>query len=174
MNVLCGKVQRTGGKLFISDKEAEIHEFKKMIGFVPQEDVMHRELSVKEVLLHSARIRLPQSFSAAEIEDFVDLLMRVLNLSHVQDSPIGDETKRGVSGGQRKRVNIGMELAALPVCLFLDEPTSGLDSTSALEVCESMQKLSGLGMTLVSVIHQPRMEIFEKFDDILMVCGYIV
>lgn len=82
---------------------------------------------------------------------------------------IGDETTRGISGGQRKRVNIGLELAGAPLALFLDEPTSGLDSTAALNVCEILKRLTRLGITVVSVIHQPRFEIFSKFDDILLI-----
>ncbi|KAJ3253942.1 hypothetical protein HK103_007611 [Boothiomyces macroporosus] len=169
MNVLCGKVPRTDGKLYVSGKEAEITDFKKMIGYVPQEDVMIRTLTVREILTHAARIRLPRSWSDVEVSKYVDALLLVLNLAHVQDSIIGDETRRGVSGGQRKRVNIGIELAAVPVCIFLDEPTSGLDSTSALEVCETLRKITRLGLTTVAVIHQPRVEIFDKFDDILMI-----
>ncbi|KAJ3312242.1 hypothetical protein HDV04_003285 [Boothiomyces sp. JEL0838] len=169
MNVLCGKVSRTDGKLYVSGKEAEIHEFKKMIGYVPQEDVMIRQLTVRDVLTHSARIRLPRSWTEEDIRSYVDALLVALNLAHVQDTIIGDEVRRGVSGGQRKRVNIGIELAAVPVCIFLDEPTSGLDSTSALEVCEILRKITRLGLTTVAVIHQPRVEIYEKFDDILMI-----
>jgi ABC-type multidrug transport system ATPase subunit len=85
------------------------------------------------------------------------------------DSNIGDETTRGISGGQRKRVNIGIELCAIPTCIFLDEPTSGLDSTASLEVCDNLRQIAELGLTIVSVIHQPRIEIFEKFDDVFLI-----
>ena len=75
MNVLCGKVSRTSGELRISGKEAEASQFKKLIGFVPQDDIMLRELTVREVLTHSARIRLPNTWSNQEIEEFVDNLL---------------------------------------------------------------------------------------------------
>ncbi|KAJ3192059.1 hypothetical protein HK101_007118 [Irineochytrium annulatum] len=169
MNVLMGKVARTGGRLYINGAEAEIHLYRKIIGYVPQEDIMLRELTVREVVLHSARVRLPRSWSTKQIEDHVDNVLKALNLSHVANSFIGDETTRGVSGGQRKRVNIGMELAAAPLAIFLDEPTSGLDSTAALEVADILQNIAHLGLTIVSVIHQPRIEIFKKFDDVLMI-----
>ncbi|KAI8909746.1 hypothetical protein EDD86DRAFT_226334 [Gorgonomyces haynaldii] len=169
MNVLCGKVSRTSGKLWVNGKEAEVHQFKKLIGYVPQEDVMLRELTVKENILHAARVRLPRSWTDKEINDYVDDLIAALNLSHVKDTIIGDEIKRGVSGGQRKRVNIGIELAACPICIFLDEPTSGLDSTAALEVCKILKQITALGITVVAVVHQPRVEIFEAFDDVLMI-----
>lgn len=99
MNTLCGKVDRTAGQLFISGKEAELSQYKKIFGFVPQEDVMHRELTVRDNILHSARIRLPSSWTEAEIQEHVDNVLETLNLSHVAYSPIGDETTRGVSGG---------------------------------------------------------------------------
>ncbi|KAI9349485.1 hypothetical protein DFJ73DRAFT_659752 [Zopfochytrium polystomum] len=169
MNVLMGKVNRTSGTLKINGHPAEMRKYKEIIGYVPQEDIMLRELTVREIISHSARIRLPRSWTAAEIEDYVDAVLNVLNLVHVQDNLIGDETTRGVSGGQRKRVNIGMELAAVPLALFLDEPTSGLDSTAALKVAEILKQIAATGLTVVSVIHQPRYEIFQQFDDILMI-----
>ncbi|KAI8816706.1 uncharacterized protein EV422DRAFT_275965 [Fimicolochytrium jonesii] len=168
MNVLMGKVPRTNGTLYINNKESEMHKFKKIIGYVPQEDIMHRELTVKENIHHAARVKLPASWTAKEVEDYTDAVIAALNLSHVAHSPIGDETTRGISGGQRKRVNIGIELAGVPITLFLDEPTSGLDSTSALSVCQNLKDVAGLGLTIVSVIHQPRYEIFRAFDDIIL------
>ncbi|TPX55433.1 hypothetical protein PhCBS80983_g05319 [Powellomyces hirtus] len=168
MNVLMGKVPRTDGTLFINGLESEMSKFKKIIGYVPQEDVMLRELTVRENILHAARVKLPSAWTNKEIEDYTEAVIASLGLSHVAHSIIGDETTRGVSGGQRKRVNIGMELAGVPLTLFLDEPTSGLDSTSALSVCENLKEVARLGLTVVSVIHQPRYEIFRSFDDIVL------
>ncbi|KAJ3039199.1 hypothetical protein HDV00_012522 [Rhizophlyctis rosea] len=164
MSVLMGKVARTEGKLFINGREGEMSKFKKIIGYVPQEDVMLREMTVRENILHAARVKLPADWTSTEIETYADAIIEALGLSHVAHTPIGDETTRGVSGGQRKRVNIGIELAGVPLTLFLDEPTSGLDSTSALSVCENLKDISHLGVTVVSVIHQPRYEIFRSFD----------
>ncbi|KND05205.1 uncharacterized protein SPPG_00865 [Spizellomyces punctatus DAOM BR117] len=169
MNVLMGKVKRTGGTLYVNGQESEMHVFRKVIGYVPQEDIMLRELTVWENVLHSAKIRLPGDWSAKDVEEHVHGVLSALNLSHVAHTIIGDETTRGVSGGQRKRVNIGMELAAVPLAIFLDEPTSGLDATAALDVADIMSSLTHLGLTLVAVIHQPRVEIFERFDDLLMI-----
>ena len=84
---------------------------------------MHRELTVYENIIHSARVRLPTSWTDKQVHDYVEDILYLLKLSHIRNSPIGDEYSRGVSGGQRKRVNIAMELAAAPVSLFLDEPT---------------------------------------------------
>jgi len=91
-----------------------------------------------------------------------------MQIDHIQNSIVGGVEKRGISGGQRKRVNIGLELAAQPTVLFLDEPTSGLDSTSSLAVVYSLKKMCQLGMTCIMVIHQPRYSLFTLFDDVLL------
>ncbi|KAJ3015720.1 UNVERIFIED_CONTAM: hypothetical protein HDU68_012591 [Siphonaria sp. JEL0065] len=169
MNVLMGKVSRTDGSLRINNIVAEMQTYRKIIGYVPQEDVMIPELTVKENLLYSARIRLPSSWTNKEVEEHIDSLLKALNLAQVANSRIGSTLERGISGGQRKRVNIGLELAAVPLSIFLDEPTSGLDSTAALDVVNIMSSISRLGLTIVAVIHQPRLEIFEAVDDVLMI-----
>jgi ABC-type multidrug transport system ATPase subunit len=170
LNVLSGKVNRSFGTLKISGKEVELSEYRKIYGFVPQDDVMHQEMTVRENILHSARIRLPATWTDEEIEEHTDTVIEALDLSHVAHSVIGDGIKRGISGGQRKRVNIGIELVACPLCLCLDEPTSGLDSTAALEVVDVLEKITQLGVTILSVIHQPRVEIFKKFHDVMLIC----
>jgi ABC-type multidrug transport system ATPase subunit len=168
MNVLCGKVARTSGKLWISGQELELSRYRKIVGFVPQDDIMYRELTVRENILHSARIRLPRNWTEAEVQRHVDLVLEALDLVHVQHTLIGDGITRGISGGQRKRVNIALEIASCPLTLCLDEPTSGLDSTAALEVADMLKRMADLGMTVVAVIHQPRVEIFKKFDEVLL------
>lgn len=126
---------------------------------------MLNELTVRENIAYSAHVRLPRSWTHAEIESFVDEVLEVLELSHVAHSLIDN-----VSGGQRKRVNIGMELVTAPSALFLDEPTSGLDATAALKIANIMKNVAqNIGITIVAVIHQPRYEIFTEFDDLLMI-----
>lgn len=99
----------------------------------------------------------------------VNECIEVLGISHVQHSPIGDERTRGVSGGQRKRVNIGIELVADPSVLFLDEPTSGLDSTTATALCITLKTIARKkNMTVAAVIHQPSLSSFLEFDDLLL------
>lgn len=111
--------------------------------------------------MYSARGRLPASMTDNDRRVFVDEIITMLGLDELRDSLIGDEMKRGISGGQRKRVNVGIELVADPSVLFLDEPTSGLDSSSSMEICSCLRKLSRTGMTVVAVIHSPRYEIFN-------------
>ncbi|KAJ3111510.1 hypothetical protein HDU96_005641 [Phlyctochytrium bullatum] len=169
MNVLMGKVPGTNGELKINGVVEEMRRYKNLIGYVPQEDVMLQELTVREVIAHSAKCRLPRGWKKTQIETHVDNVINALGLSGVQHVQIGDTFTRGISGGQRKRVNVGMELAAAPSALFLDEPTSGLDSTSALDLAHILRATARLGLTIVSVIHQPRVEIFEAFDDVLLI-----
>ncbi len=164
LSVLMGKVSRTGGVLKINGKEDEMYRYKKIVGFVPQDDTMMRELTVRENILFSARVRLPRhGWTDAQIQTYVEAVIEVLGLGECADT-----LSENVSGGQRKRTNIGMELAMAPTAIFLDEPTSGLDSTAALEVCRTLRSIADLGLTVVAVIHQPRYEIFETFDDLLI------
>lgn len=114
MNVLMGKLARTGGRLMINDREVEMYHFKKIIGYVPQDDVMLHELTVRENIAYSAHTRLPRSWSTKEIESFIDVILEALDLTHVAGNMIN-----AVSGGQRKRVNIGMELVTCPSAMFL-------------------------------------------------------
>jgi len=125
--VLCGKVPRTGGRIFINGVESEMHKYRRQVGFVPQDDIMLRELTVEDILTHSARVRLPRGTSEADIQARVDKVIQDMLLTDVRYSVVGDELTRGISGGQRKRVNVGMELVANLSACFLDEPTSGLD-----------------------------------------------
>jgi len=135
---------------------------------VPQDDIVFPELTVRENILHSARVRLSASWRDKAIQDHVDSLIACLQLTHVQHSRVGDATKPVISGGQRKRVNIGIELAAAPMAIFLDEPTSGLDATSAASIMRVLRAISRLGVTVISIIHQPREQIFYGFDQLLL------
>lgn len=168
VNLLMGKVEKSAGEVLMNNREIKMSRFKKLVGFVPQDDIMIRELTIYENILHAARCRLPASWSNAQIEQHCNTIISSLNLSHVKHTNIGDERTRGISGGQRKRVNIGIELGSVPLALFMDEPTSGLDANTALNVCELLQKISRLGLTIISIIHQPRCEIFKKFDNLLL------
>jgi len=91
-----------------------------------------------------------------------------LGLNQVLYAPIGDEKSRGISGGERKRVNIGLELVSDPCILFLDEPTSGLDSSSSRDVVQCLRQIAATGITVVAVLHQPSYEIFSMTDDLLL------
>lgn len=168
VNVLMGKQSHTGGRVLVNGVAGKMKDYKKIIGYVPQDDIVLPELTVRENILHSGRIRLPKTWSAKDVNSHVDAVVDCLELSHVAHSMVGTVAKPTISGGQRKRVSIGMELAAAPQALFLDEPTSGLDATAAGSIMKTLKALSKLGISVIVIIHQPRSEIFEMIDDLIL------
>ncbi|KND03224.1 uncharacterized protein SPPG_09010 [Spizellomyces punctatus DAOM BR117] len=169
VSLLTNKAKRTSGTIRINGIEEELSKYRKLIGFVPQEDVMLRELTVRDILMHSALMRLPVEWSNKRKKDLVLETISFLGLDHIMDNVIGNEEERGISGGQRKRVNIGMELVAAPSVLFLDEPTSGLDSATSFEVCSLLHTIAREQfMTIAAVVHSPSPAAFNQFDDLLL------
>jgi ABC-type multidrug transport system ATPase subunit len=172
LSTLAGKASygvRSGAIFVNGDASVPLSRFQKITGFVPQEDVMHRDLTVKETLVFQARLRLPASAGEVEVHDVVNDVIASLGLFDVRHMKIGDENIRGISGGQRKRVNIGMELVARPSLLFLDEPTSGLDSTSSREVVTALRTVATTkGINVLVVLHQPAYETFMLFHKVLL------
>lgn len=168
VNVLMGKTTHTGGTVKVNGVAAKMKKYKKIIGYVPQDDIVLPELTVRENILHAARIRLPSKWSETEVRNHANAVIDCLDLTHVRDSKVGSVAAPVISGGQRKRVSIGMELAAAPMAIFLDEPTSGLDAAAASSIMKTLKALSHLGMTIVVIIHQPRVEIFEMIDDLIL------
>jgi ABC-type multidrug transport system ATPase subunit len=171
LNVLMGKANLTSGAIKINGWPKDMSKYKKLIGYVPQDDIVFPELTVRENILHSARCRLPASWRDKEIQDHVDSLLACLQLTHVKHMRVGDAVKPVISGGQRKRVNIGIELAAAPMAIFLDEPTSGLDAASASTIMRLLKAVSKLGVTVVAIVHQPREKIFYEFDQLLLLAS---
>jgi ABC-type multidrug transport system ATPase subunit/pSer/pThr/pTyr-binding forkhead associated (FHA) protein len=164
---LNGYLPPTGGQVRINGEDLySIYDvLRGSIGYVPQDDIVHPELTVWEAVRYSARFRLPPDYSDEEIDRRVSTTLSQLDLDGVKHLQIGRPEKKVLSGGQRKRVNIAMELVTDPVIMFLDEPTSGLaaDDTSAL-----VALLAGLarqtGKTIIATIHQPAKDEFEKFN----------
>jgi ABC-type multidrug transport system ATPase subunit len=159
------------GKLLINGANEPISKFSKEIGYVPQEDTMYRSLTPRENLQYSAQLRLKASVTAEERNNLVNEVLIMLDIYDKADDRIGDVEEKGLSGGQLKRVNIGMELVAKPSVLFLDEPTSGLDSSTSLIVLEALQNIAHKGdVNVMAVVHQPRYEIFKQLDKLVLLC----
>nr|XP_022314888.1 ATP-binding cassette sub-family G member 2-like [Crassostrea virginica] len=142
--------------------------FKCMVGYVVQDDIVMGTLTVRENFLFSASLRLPSSLSSKERNEKVDTVIEELGLSHCTDTKVGNEFIRGVSGGERKRTNIGMELIISPPVLFLDEPTTGLDANTANSIMLLLKRLAMKGRTIVFSIHQPRYSIYRLFDSLML------
>ncbi|NXM51686.1 ABCG2 protein, partial [Gymnorhina tibicen] len=145
--------------------------FKCTSGYVVQDDVVMGTLTVRENLKFSAALRLPKSVKEREKNERVNQIIKELGLSKVADSKVGTQFSRGVSGGERKRTNIGMELITDPAILFLDEPTTGLDASTANAVLLLLKRMAKQGKTIIFSIHQPRYSIFRLFDNLTLLAA---
>jgi len=123
---------------------------KSAVGYVPQDDIIHLEMPLRRTLRYAARLRLPSDTSAVEAERIVDETLQDLDLADRADVPV-----RALSGGQRKRASIAVELLTRPRLFFLDEPTSGLDPSTAADVMRLLRRLSQRGVTVVLTTHEP-------------------
>lgn len=168
LNMLAGRTTSRNyhvtGDIKINGLKRTPHVFKRIAAYVEQEDRMFGELTVEEQIRFSAYMRLPKSMSEDEKQERVERTIQELGLSKVRGSLIGNQIVRGVSGGEKKRVNVGTELVTDPSLLFLDEPTTGLDSFNALNMMDTLRRLASAGRTVVTTIHQPRSNIFQLFD----------
>jgi len=171
MTALNGYQPPSSGQVFFNGRDlyGDFDHFRLGIGYVPQDDILHGELTVFEALYYTAKLRLPGDTSDHEIEQRIDRVLRQLQIAHIQDSLIGTPTRKVVSGGERKRVNVAMELLTDPPVLFLDEPTSGLSSEDALLVMQGLRELAQEGRTILLTIHQPSREVFRLMDNLAVV-----
>ena len=150
-----------------SDLYASYDLFRLQMGYVPQDDIVHSQLTVFEALQYSLQLRT--DLSPAEIETRIDNVLTKLGIHDRKKTVIGSPERKVLSGGQRKRVNIALELVHDTPVLFLDEPTSGLSSQDAEEVVLELKRLSQAGKTVIATIHQPSTQMFRQFDNLLMV-----
>ncbi|EPS62736.1 hypothetical protein M569_12052, partial [Genlisea aurea] len=142
-----------------------------VVAYVTQEDVLLGTLTVRETLIYSAHLRLPSSMSRSEIKDTVEATIMELGLIDCANRQIGNWQLRGISGGEKKRLSIAIEILIRPRLMFLDEPTSGLDSAAAFFVIQSIKNIARDGRTVISSIHQPSSEVFALFDDLYLLSG---
>lgn len=137
-----------------------------------QEDILLGTLTVKETITYSAKLRLPGGLSKSEVKGLVEGAIMEMGLQDCEDKLIGNWHLRGISGGEKKRLSIALEILTKPTLLFLDEPTSGLDSASAFFVVQALRSVARDGRrTVVSSIHQPSSEVFALFDDLFLLSG---
>ena len=141
--------------------------FRLQMGYVPQDDIVHAQLTVREALYFSTKLRT--DLRDAEIEQRIDSILEQLGILDKKNTLIGSPEQKVLSGGQRKRVNIAMELITDTPVLFLDEPTSGLSSYDAEGVVDLLKRLAGQGKTIITTIHQPSVDVYRKFDNLIMI-----
>ncbi|EKE42202.1 hypothetical protein ENUP19_0358G0018 [Entamoeba nuttalli] len=168
LDILSGINKRgnISGEVLINNED--VKKYKTSIGYVSQTDYLKGTQTVEEALEFYIKLKAPLSSRQNERKMIVKEVLEVLDLTKIKDSLIGTEKRRGISGGEKKRVSIGCELVTEPGIMFLDEPTTGLDSFSSLAVVNALQKMAHKGTTIICTIHQPRPLIFQKFDKIIM------
>ncbi|KAL0581116.1 Multidrug resistance protein [Marasmius crinis-equi] len=154
------------GSMFVDGKPRD-PSFQRKTGYVQQQDLHLQTSTVREALIFSARLRQPASVSDKEKVEYVDEVIRLLGMEKYADAVVGVPGE-GLNVEQRKRLTIGVELAAKPaLLLFLDEPTSGLDSQTAWSICTLLRKLANNGQAILCTIHQPSAILFQEFDRLL-------
>jgi ABC-type multidrug transport system ATPase subunit len=175
LNILNGNLVPRHGEVLING--LNIHTQRKdllgMIGYIPQDDLLMEDLTVYQNLFYNSKLALGE-LDDAEIDVQVRELLESLGLWEIRHLRVGDVLNKTVSGGQRKRLNIALELIRKPAVLFVDEPTSGLSSLDSENVMDLLKQLSLSGKLVFVVIHQPSSDIFKLFDKLLIldVGGY--
>jgi len=180
LNILAGRVMPSAtkqifGRVMLGDEIIDPVANRANISYVMQDDSLLPTMTAREVLTFTTALRRRGEVDVAERTALVDEILEGLGLTECADTYIGGATFTGISGGQRKRVSVAVELVTHPKMLFLDEPTSGLDSASAAQVVDLLKSISVAGATVACTIHQPSSELFELFDwVILLKAGRVV
>ncbi len=177
LNLIAGKLKPQKGKLYLNgiDIHKNQSKIKGLIGFVPQEDTLIENFTVYQNLFYTAKLSFG-NYSSQKIHQIVINTLKKLNIYDIKDQKVGSPLNRYISGGQRKRLNIAIELIREPAILFIDEPTSGLSSTDATMLMHQLKAISLDNKLIITNIHQPSSEIFKLFTKIIIIDkqGYIV
>ncbi|KAI8892529.1 P-loop containing nucleoside triphosphate hydrolase protein [Globomyces pollinis-pini] len=178
LSVLCGrnlfcswpsKFHQRGSLMFNGQPLENADQITSICSFVRQSDShLIPSLTCRETLMYAARLRLPHNMSHSEKSDRVDWVLTSLGIKHCANTVVGNEHMKGLSGGEKRRLSIGIQMLNNPSVFVFDEPTSGLDATSALQIMNVLRNLANNGHTIICSIHQPRSSIFKMFDDILL------
>uniref|UniRef100_A0A6J1C459 ABC transporter G family member 31-like n=1 Tax=Momordica charantia TaxID=3673 RepID=A0A6J1C459_MOMCH len=170
MDVLAGR--KTGGyiegEIKISGYPKEQRTFARISGYVEQNDIHSPQVTIEESLQFSSALRLPKEISKQKRQEFVEEVMNLVELDTLRHALVGIPGSTGLSTEQRKRLTIAVELVANPSIIFMDEPTSGLDARAAAIVMRTVRNTVDTGRTVVCTIHQPSIDIFEAFDELLL------
>lgn len=177
LNLLHGKIEPSSGNIYVNgyDINSDSEELMGLIGYVPQDDMLIEELTVYENLYFNARLCFGD-YNEEQLRQVVEKVLLDLELYDIRDLQVGDVLNKKVSGGQRKRLNIGLELMREPIVLFVDEPTSGLSSSDSEKVMTLLRNQTLQGKLVFAIIHQPSSDIIKMFDRlwILDKGGYMI
>ncbi len=169
LSVISGLHRPGSGQVLVDqyDLHASYGLLKDHLGYVPQEDLLLANLTVYENLYYHARLRFPDR-SAEELAARIDMVINDIRLAPKRDSRVGDAASKALSGGERKRLNIGLELLADAEIYFLDEPTSGLSSKDSEKILELLEHIARMGKIVVAVIHQPSSKLYKLFTKVIL------
>lgn len=169
LSVLNGSEEPSSGRVLINGVDIHKHPEKVegVVGYIPQDDLLMEDLTVFENLYYAARLCFSQ-YDKPEIAELVEKVIQQLGLTEIRNLKVGSPLQKTISGGQRKRVNIGLELLREPTILFVDEPTSGLSSRDSENIMDLLKELSLRGKMIFVVLHQPSSDIFKMFDTLLI------
>ncbi|MCD6201165.1 MAG: ATP-binding cassette domain-containing protein [Bacteroidales bacterium] len=177
LNVLNGTNSPTKGEVLINgvNIHAEKEKIEGLIGFVSQDDLLIEELTVYQNLYFNAKLCFG-NYTEEQLNEAVNNVLNSLGLLEIKDLLVGSPLNKKISGGQRKRLNIALELIREPPILFLDEPTSGLSSRDSENIMDLLKELALKGKLVFVVIHQPSSDIFKMFDNLLILDngGYLI
>ncbi|CAN8279368.1 unnamed protein product [Cochlearia groenlandica] len=169
IDALAGRIENLRGTVTLNGEKILRSRLLKVISaYVMQDDLLFPMLTVKETLIFASEFRLPRSLPKSKKTERVEALIDQLGLRNAADTIIGDEGHRGVSGGERRRVSIGIDIVHDPIVLFLDEPTSGLDSTNAFMVVHVLKRIAESGSIVIMSIHQPSVRILDLLDRLII------
>ena len=175
LNVLNGNYPPSEGTVTINGKDiyAQSEELEGVIGFIPQDDLLIEELTVYQNLFYNSKLCFG-NYSDEQINELVDTVLKSIGLYETRDLKVGSPLEKTISGGQRKRLNIALELIREPSVMFVDEPTSGLSSRDSENIMDLLKILALKGKLIFVVIHQPSSDIFKMFDKLIIldVGGY--
>ena len=160
-----GEVTINGYNLYSDDEKVNL---EGVIGFVPQDDLLIEELTVYQNLYYSAKMCL-DNLPEKRLLEIVDNTLTELDLNEIRDLKVGNSLNKVISGGQRKRLNIALELIREPTILFVDEPTSGLSSVDSEIVMTLLKEQTDRGKLIIVNIHQPGSDIYKMFDKIMII-----
>jgi len=170
LNLLVGLQRPTKGSVSVDQLDLHKHWpfLRKDLGYVPQDDYLFKNLTAQENLLFSAALRFP-SKSREELHQLVLKTLGAIGLCEIADQIVGDSLDNKMSGGQRKRLNIGLELLSNASIYFFDEPTSGLSSFDSNKILNILKSLASEGKIVFSVIHQPDSDLYKKFNKLILI-----
>ena len=175
LNILAGRASSHGRVTIEADLrlnnysvDTTILEVRQQIAFVAQDDSLQVTSTPREAIRFSAKLRLPRATTDEQLDTLTQRMLDELGLHDCADTYVGGALLKGISGGERKRTSVGVELVTKPALVFLDEPTSGLDSFSAVQLCQVLKKVANAGSSVLFTIHQPSSEIFNSFDHLIL------